>query len=124
MELSLSQSEWKVMECLWIQGPRTLMQMVKELEAATGWSASTIKTMVGRMTAKGHIRYEEGGRARLYYPCLTREEAAARETESLLRRAYRGKLGLLVNTMVDRQRLSDQELEELYAILDRAKGGS
>ena len=123
MELSLSQSEWKVMECLWTQGPRTLMQMVKELEVTAGWSASTIKTLVGRMTAKGHIRYEEEGRARLYFPCLTREEAAGRETESLLRRAYKGKLGLLVNTMVDRQKLSDQELEELYAILDKAKEG-
>ena len=123
MELSLSQSEWKVMECLWTRGPRTLMQMVKELEVTAGWSASTIKTLVGRMTAKGHIRYEEEGRARLYFPCLTREEAAGRETESLLRRAYKGKLGLLVNTMVDRQKLSDQELEELYAILDKAKEG-
>jgi len=121
MELALSHAEWVVMECLWAQSPRTLMQIVKELEETTDWSASTIKTMVGRMTAKGHIRYEEGGKARLYWPNLTREEAAGRETENLLQRAYKGRLGLLVNTMVGRQKLSEKELEELYAILDRAK---
>lgn len=34
--LTLSQSEWRVMESLWY-GPKTLMELVRDLERSAGW---------------------------------------------------------------------------------------
>ena len=41
------------------------MEMVHTVSPATGWSKSTIVTMVGRLEAKGAVAYTEGRKARL-----------------------------------------------------------
>ena len=102
-EKSLTSAEWRVMEPLWEDAPKTLMELVSALEDSTGWSKSTVATLLTRMEDKGLVRYETAGRARRYFPCIPREEAAVRETASLLEKAYHGSLGLLVSTMVGKQ---------------------
>ena len=119
--VSLSAGEWRIMEQLWEKNPRTLTELVRELGPGTGWSKSTIVTMVGRLEAKGAVTYTEGGRARQYAPAVPRERAALEETESLLRRVYRGSVGMMVNTLADGRGLSDQDIEELSAVLEKAR---
>ncbi len=119
--ISLSPAEWQVMEQLWEQHPRTLMELVRILAPQTGWSKSTIVTMIGRLENKGALTYTEGGRARLYTPTITREQAAVQETETLLHRLYRGSVAMMVNTIADGRGLSNKDIDELYAILQRAK---
>ena len=48
--------------------------------------------------------------------------AGLEETEQLLSRAFGGKLGLLVSNFADHGKIGKDELDELYAILDRAAG--
>ena len=96
--------------------------LVRELSPSTGWHKSTIVTMVGRLEAKGAVAYIEGGRARLYSPAVPRDQAALQETESLLHRVYRGSLGLMVNTLANGRGLSDQDIAELSAALEKARG--
>ena len=119
--VSLSAGEWRIMEQLWEKHPRTLTELVRELSPGTGWSKSTIVTMVGRLEAKGAVTYTEGGRARQYIPAVPREQAALEETESLLRRVYRGSVGMMVNTLADGRGLSDEDIEELSAVLEKAR---
>ena len=118
----LSASEWRVMECLWA-GPKTLMELVRELKDRAGWAKSTVTTMVRRMEEKGLITYETAGRAKVFRPTLAREDAAAAETDSLLERAFHGSVGLLVSSLVERSSLSKADIDDLYAILDRAEEG-
>lgn len=119
--ISLSAGEWRIMEGLWEKHPRTLTELVRELGPDTGWSKSTIVTMVGRLEAKGAVTYTEGGRARLYAPAVPRERAALEETESLLRRVYRGSVGMMVNTLADGRGLTDEDIAELSAVLEKAR---
>ncbi|MCI8806548.1 MAG: BlaI/MecI/CopY family transcriptional regulator [Oscillospiraceae bacterium] len=116
----LSPSEWRVMECLWT-GPKTLMELVRELKDRAGWAKSTVTTMVRRLEEKGLIDYEQSGRAKVFRAALAREDAAAAETDSLLARAFQGSVGLLVSSLADRNSLTRADIDELYAILDRAE---
>ena len=116
----LSPSEWRVMECLWT-GPKTLMELVRELKDRAGWAKSTVTTMVRRLEEKGLIDYEQSGRAKVFRAALAREDAAAAETDSLLARAFQGSVGLLVSSLADRGGLSKADIDELYEILDRAE---
>ena len=117
---TLSASEWKVMECLWT-GPKTLMELVRALKDRAGWAKSTVTTMVRRLEEKGLVTYETSGRTKLFRAALAREDAAAAETDSLLERAFHGSVGLLVSSLVDRSSLSRADIDELYAILDKAE---
>lgn len=107
------------MALLW-EKPRTLMQMVEALKEEKGWAKSTVATMLNRMQKKGLIRYEERGRARLYFPAVEQEAVALRETHSFLQRVYRGSVGMMLNTLLEEDRLSQEEIEELHEILRKA----
>ena len=117
----LQPSEWRIMDGLWRDGPLTIVGLWHRLEGETGWSKSTVNTLLGRMLEKGLVRYEEGRKAREYYPAVAREEAALAETRSLLHRVYRGSVGMLLNTLVEQDQLTSAEIEELYGILRRAE---
>lgn len=117
---SLSASEWQVMEVLWT-GPKTLMELVRILADSPGWAKSTVTTMVRRMEEKGLVTYEQRGRTKVFHPAVTREAVTAAETDSLLRRAYHGSVGLLVNALAKRESLSPADIEELYAVLRKAE---
>ena len=119
--ITLSAGEWRIMERLWEKSPRTLTELVRELSPDTGWSKSTIITMVTRLETKGAVAYAEGGRAKLYSPAVPREQAALAETESLLRRVYRGSVGMMINTLADGRGLSDEDIDELSAVLEKAR---
>lgn len=114
----LGQSEWIIMEKLWEQQPRTIMQLFHSLEVAPGWSKSTVNTLLGRMVDKGIIDYEDGGRARQYYPKIKREEAALAETENLLSRVYKGSVSMMMSTLVKKRNFTEEEIRELYDILE------
>ena len=119
-QISLSDNEWKLMGRLWERSPRTIMELTADLREETGWSKNTIITMLSRLEAKGAVRHEEGARAKAYYPAVDRETAARAETESFLGKVY-GSLGLLVSAMVESRALTEEDLAELSAILE--KGG-
>ena len=116
----LSNSEWIVMSCLWDRS-HTLMELVTSLNQSVGWSKSTVATMVHRMEEKGLITYVMRGRTKIFSPAVSREEVTARETRNLLRRAYNGSVGLLVNAMVQSNGLTQADIDELYEILKKAE---
>ena len=123
-KISLSEAEWKLMDSLWEEPPKTIMQLTKSLEGNTGWGKNIVITMLKRLEAKGAVRYEEGGKAKQFYPAVSREETALEETRGFLDRVYNGSLGLMVDDMVSSRSLSEQDIEELMEILKKAEEGS
>lgn len=120
MRVKLTDAEWKVMCVLWEQSPRTMMEITNALKEETGWSKYTVMSFLKRMEEKGAIHYEEGRKAKLYYSDLKQEDTCVQEVEEFLSKVFQGRIGLMVNAMVQRNALSREELDELYDIL---KGG-
>lgn len=115
-------TEWKLMECLWEQSPRTGREAVDWMSEHSGWTRSTTLTMLRRMTEKQVIAcdVDENG-IHIYRPLIRREDAAQRETTDFLGRVYSGSVSLLVSAMTKKQKLSRREIDELYAILRSAE---
>ncbi|MDR0963435.1 MAG: BlaI/MecI/CopY family transcriptional regulator [Clostridium sp.] len=121
MERQITANEWIIMESLWEESPKTLMQIVKAMADKTGWAKSTVTTMVTRMESKGLLRYEYGGKAKDIYPAVMRDEVARQETRSLIDKVYNGSVGLLVSSLVENRLFTKHEIDELYAILRKAE---
>lgn len=119
--IKLSESEWKVISLLWENAPQTMMQITKHFKETTGWTKHTVMTFLRRMEEKGAVHYEEGERAKLYYPDIEKDEAALQETEEFLDKVFDGRMGLMLNTMVEKKALSKEEIDELYEILRKAE---
>ena len=123
-DLTLTNSEWYVMDCLWDGAPKTVMELVAALGEKLGWAKSTTITTLRRMEDKGLVRCEVEGRTRHYFPAVERERAVLRETRSFLDKVYRGSVGLMVSAMARDKALSKAEIEELYEILRQAEEGA
>ncbi len=121
MKLSLSDGEWKLMNLLWEDSPLTISAMVERLADDTGWSKATVNIMLGRLSEKGVIWADTSGRAKLFYPKVSRDEAVKQEARKTLARIKTGGLGLLVNTMARECELSDSDIEELYRELKKGR---
>ena len=119
--VSLSEAEWKVMEELWKRESATGRELTERLEQRCGWNRSTTLALLRRMEAKGAVESVQNGPVKAFRPLLRREDAALRETESFLSRVYHGSLSMMVSTLSRQQALSQQEIDELYALLKEAE---
>ena len=119
--LDLTEAEWKLLECLWDFSPRTGRETVDYMSAHVGWTRSTTLTMLRRMSEKGLISCDESGAVLTYSPLVRREDAVYRETNSFIDRVYKGSVSLLINNLTQKQKLSRQDIDELYELLRRAE---
>ena len=102
----------------------TITQLTAAMKDSTGWSKHTIISMLSRMEAKGAVKYQSNGRAKLYSPVLQREDAVRQETSHFMDKVFDGRMGVMLNAMMDSRPLTQADLDELSAILEKAKGGS
>ena len=117
-QFRLTEAEWTLMEQLWATPGMTGRGLTDALRSGNGWARSTTLTLLRRLAEKGAVRSEEQGGRQHFFPVVSREDAAARQTRDLLGRLYHGSLSNLVSTMTQEEKLSRTEIAELYAILD------
>ena len=115
--IDLTEAEWTLMEQLWGAPGQTGRALTDALHAKTSWARSTTLTLLRRLTEKGAVRTEVRDGMHVYFPAVSREDAAARQTRDLLGRVYHGSLSLLVSAMAQQQALTQAEIDELYALL-------
>ena len=116
--VGLTQAEWSVMGCLWEAGPLTGREVIQRMEQRCGWSRSTTLTLLGRLEHKGALESVPAEKGpKVFSPLLKREDAALGETKDFLNRVYQGSLSLMVSALTQKQALSREELDELYALL-------
>jgi len=121
--MNLTDMEWNVMEMLWEKGAVTGREATEWLEAQLGWSRSTTLTHLRRMEAKGAVGSSMESGLKTFRPLISRENAAIAETEDFLSRVYKGSLSMMVSAFTRKQTLSQEEINQLYEILDRMEGG-
>jgi len=117
----ISEGEQAVMEVLWADSPLTASEVAERIPEERGWSERTVKTMLGRLLAKGALVHEENGRRYLYRPAVERADYAMRETRKLVDRLFGGRAAPLVAHLAANEGLSQQDIAELEALLKDLK---
>ena len=115
--MNISESEWKIMELLW-EKPMTITQLTKALYEETKWKKNTVIAFLNRMVEKGSVYYEEGEKARVYYPMAKKNEVAVEEAKGLVERFFSGKRSLMISALAGREKFSESELDELCDLLN------
>lgn len=114
----ISEAELVVMETLWSAGqPLTAAEVTQRIDAAREWSDRTVKTMLGRLLAKGALIHEEDGRRYLYRPAVERDHYVAGESRRLVDRLFGGRAAPLVAHLAEGDGLAPEDIAELEALL-------
>jgi BlaI family penicillinase repressor len=116
----ISEAEWEVMKVLWTKGPCLAGEIVDALVSAdSGRHPKTIKTYLGRLTAKKAVGFRKEGRGYLYRALVTESECIKAASESFLDRVFGGSIMPMLAHFVGQKRLSAKEIEELKRVLDK-----
>lgn len=114
--ISISESEWAVMETIWNEPPRTLQDVLSSLKH-TGWSTTTIQTYLARLVKKGALTTQRQGKGYLYYPAVAEDDCRLAESRNFLNRVYNGSLSQMVKGFVKSGSLSEDEISELKKLI-------
>ncbi|HZZ27459.1 MAG TPA: BlaI/MecI/CopY family transcriptional regulator [Pirellulales bacterium] len=118
----------EVMEFIWNCGEATVAQAHQAISQRRPITYTTVLSAVQKLQRKGWLKHRAAGRAYIYFPTRNREEVGGRTLKELLRTAFGGDPRLLLASLLDDNRLTDDELKELRKLIEqrrkeKSKGG-
>ena len=117
----LSPSEWAVMKAVWRRREATVRNVSEDVGPNHNWAYNTVKTFMERLATKGYLSVRKIGNTCLYKPAITRPAATKRALRVVLDRVLDGTVGPLVTYLAERGDLTDQDIEQLRSMVDRAE---
>jgi len=115
----LTESEWEIMKVVWETQPCAAGDVQERLQASRGWAYSTVKTLMDRMVSKGLLATRSIRNLQLFAPCITQDQARKGEFRRMLKRAFDGALGPMMQFLVENEELSESEIEQLRKRISR-----
>ncbi|MDO5401110.1 MAG: BlaI/MecI/CopY family transcriptional regulator [Eubacteriales bacterium] len=115
----ISDSELEVMKVLWASAEALPVSVLRQtLRASQGWEATTVKTLVQRLCAKGAVTQEK--RKIFYYrAAVSQTDYNSWAARSLVSKLYQGRASNLVAALVDSKGLSADDIAELKAMFEK-----
>lgn len=117
----LTAGEWAIIQAVWDNEPCAAPTIQEELEKKTGWSYSTVKTMMDRMVAKGLLTTRRIRNLILYSSVITKKEAQKGEIMRAVKRAFGGAMTPMMQFLLDSKSLTEEELDQLEAMIKSKK---
>jgi BlaI family penicillinase repressor len=122
--IELTEAEWTIIKVVWEKEPCTAPDIQQRLARNTGWTYSTVRTLMDRMVAKSLLAAAKVRNLTLYRSAVTREQAQRSELLYALKHAFNGALTPMVQCLLDTGELTSRELAELEALIQAKKKGA
>ena len=120
--MKLTDAEWRIMNALWEGYPATARQVSGRLGGEVSWAYTTIKTMLSRLVDKKAVREAKEGNTSLYEPIVSRSRARSNALRALMDQAFDGAFGPMLHFLVEDQKISKKEKEQLLKALRTNNG--
>ena len=115
--VELTESEWPVIKAVWETEPCTAPAVQEKLLKSTGWTYSTVRTLMDRMVVKGVLKAKKEGKITIYNSAITRKEAQRGELFYALKHAFNGALAPMVQCLLESKDLDENELAKIEALI-------
>ena len=117
-ELTLSESEFRLMDVIWRYAPVESGKLVKICADELNWKKSTTYTMLRKVQDKGMVKNDDS----VVSVIVPRDRVQEIESERLVSKAFGGSLPSFLASFLGNRSLSDKEADELIDLIDRYRG--
>ncbi len=114
----LTKAEEEIMHVLWEAGKGFVKDLIARLPEPQP-KYTTVSTIIRILEEKGFVGHNAYGNSHEYYPLITKETYSEHATKSVMKKYFGGSLNRLVSFFVDKNDISDKELEELQKIIQK-----
>jgi len=119
--MELTKAEEQLMQIIWEHGPLYFKDILEQLPHPTP-AATTIATLLKRMTDKGFIDYELHGNSRQYYAKVSKADYFKNHVGNIVNNFF-GNSALEFASFFTNESMSKKELEDLRKIIDQQLKG-
>ncbi|MFO0738792.1 MAG: BlaI/MecI/CopY family transcriptional regulator [Labilithrix sp.] len=116
---ALTRREREIMDILYRRGRATAHEVLEDLPDPPSYSA--VRALLRLLEERGHVKHTIDGQRYVYAPAVTRGDARKSALTHLVKTFFGGSVEDAVAALVDRSKLSSEELDRLSEIIDRAK---
>jgi predicted transcriptional regulator len=116
---TLTRREREIMDILHRRGRATAQEVLEGLADPPSYSA--VRALLRLLEERGHVKHTVEGQRYVYTPAVTRADARKSALSHLLKTFFAGSVEEAVAALVDRSKLSREELDRLSKIIERAK---
>jgi predicted transcriptional regulator len=114
---TLTDAELRLMNALWDAGAATVEEVIERLEVGPKPAHNTVLTLLRILEKKGYVAHRRAGRAFRFRPLVDRGGARRTALRHLVSRFFDGSPGLLVQNVLEQERLSAEEIARLRKMI-------
>ncbi len=121
-EIRLGRLELQIMTVVWEKGSATVHDVKDTLSRGKKPAYSTILTMMRKLEAKGYLKHDVDDRTYVYRSTISQQAVRYGVLGDIVDRLFEGSTSLLLNSLVEQNRISKKELREVQKLInERAK---
>lgn len=113
-----SKSETEVLKVLWSQPGSTSLEIHEALKPHQGWSTTTVKTLLSRLSQKGLVTTKKDGRRFLYFAISSENESMLDRIDSLMTTLCATNVGTVIQHLIEAYDLSVDDKEKLIQAIN------
>lgn len=97
----LTKQELQIMKVVWDRGAATVKEVTDAMSRKRSTAYTTVLTLMGILEEKGILAHTRSGRAYVYRPLLTRQQATRNQIHDVLTRFFDGRPEKLIAEVLE-----------------------
>lgn len=114
------EGEYRFCLILWEHEPVKSKELVRLCREKLGWKETTTYTVMKRLSERGVVKNENT----IVTSLVSKDEIQAAEIDALVEKTFEGSLPAFVAAFTRHQKLSEQEIDAVQAMIDRYRKGA
>ena len=120
-EIRLGRLELQIMNVVWDRREATVHDVKDAISRGRKPAYSTILTMMRKLEAKGYLEHEVDERTYVYQATVSRQAVRKGMLGDLLERVFEGSPSLLMSSLVQENRITEEELREIRKVIGKRR---
>lgn len=116
----LTKAELQLMNLLWDKQEAFVNDLLDELPEPKP-AYNTVSTFIRILVQKGFVGYKQLGKSHKYYPLVKKEEYLSGFMNNIKQTLFKGSFSSLVSFFAENETLTQNEIDELIAIINSHK---
>lgn len=114
----LGETEMEVLHHVWDLGEASVADVHERILDDRDVAYTTVMTVMKKLAEKGYLTYHKEGRSYVYEPAKPANEVQHTLLQRLMNKVFHGSPSALVQTLVRREDMSDDERSRIRSIIE------
>jgi BlaI family transcriptional regulator, penicillinase repressor len=114
----LTRQELQIMKVIWDRGAATVKEVCDTLSQTKVTAYTTILTLMGILEEKGALVHTRSGRAYVYKPLLSRQQATRNQVHDVLTRFFDGSPEKMIENVLENEVREPEQLGAFRNLLE------